>query len=132
MDIRKRSAAIIVNDSKLLMVKGKESGLIWTPGGRYEEGETDEECLRRELKEELDCDMVSHSFVLEHVGPAMSPMLESLSRGFVVEISGNIRPSSEIGDIVWMEKDRFLNDEYPINCQTEKDFVQKLIDRNIW
>lgn len=132
MDIRKRSAAIIIRDSKLLMVKGRKNDLIWTPGGRYEGNETDEECLRRELKEELDCDLVSHSFVFEHSGPAMSPMLESLSRGFITEISGNPVPSSEIGDIVWMDKKGFLSGDYPINCQTERDFIQKLIDRDIW
>jgi len=48
--------AIVIKDNKLLMVRkaGKD---IWTSlGGKPERGETDEEALLREIKEELDCD----------------------------------------------------------------------------
>jgi len=48
-------AAIVVEDNKFLMVRkvGKD---IWTDlGGKPEPGETEEETLVREIKEELNC-----------------------------------------------------------------------------
>ncbi len=48
--------AVVVKDNKFLMVRkvGKD---MWTSlGGRIEQGETEEECLRREIKEEFNCE----------------------------------------------------------------------------
>ncbi len=48
--------AIVIKGNKFLMVKkvGKD---IWTSlGGRIEEGETEKECLVREIKEEFNCE----------------------------------------------------------------------------
>ena len=45
-----RIAGIIIKDGKLLLVKGKGYEELWTPGGKIDENETDEECLKRELK----------------------------------------------------------------------------------
>lgn len=48
-------AAVVINDNKFLMVKkfGKD---IWTSlGGKLEHGETEEQALIREIKEEMSC-----------------------------------------------------------------------------
>ena len=51
-------AAVICEDKKFLIAqrgKTKEYGLLWKfPGGKVEEGETLEEALLREIKEEID------------------------------------------------------------------------------
>jgi 8-oxo-dGTP diphosphatase len=51
------TAAIIVKDSKFLICqrpKGKACELLWEfPGGKIEAGETGEECIVREIQEEL-------------------------------------------------------------------------------
>ncbi len=50
-------AALIYQDGKILFTqrqKGKHLPLLWEfPGGKVEEGESDEEALRRELEEEV-------------------------------------------------------------------------------
>jgi 8-oxo-dGTP diphosphatase len=49
-------AAVVIQDDKFLMVrkKGKD---IWTSlGGHPEEGETEEQALLREIKEEMGCE----------------------------------------------------------------------------
>ena len=52
------TAAVIENDGKVLIAKRKKgwrfAGKWEFPGGKIEPNETPEECLRRELREELD------------------------------------------------------------------------------
>lgn len=50
--LRPAAYAIIVNDSKLLLLKLRHSGKYHLPGGRIEAGERIEETLRREVAEE--------------------------------------------------------------------------------
>ncbi|HHY09929.1 MAG TPA: (deoxy)nucleoside triphosphate pyrophosphohydrolase [Firmicutes bacterium] len=53
-------AAIIVQDERVLLCQRKEGALAgkWEfPGGKLEKDETPEECLVREIKEELDIEI---------------------------------------------------------------------------
>ena len=51
------TAAVIIDSGKVLIAKrkppGKMPGMWEFPGGKIEKGETPEQCLRRELHEEL-------------------------------------------------------------------------------
>lgn len=54
------SAAIIMKDNKIFVTQrgyGKFKDWWEFPGGKIEEGETPEECLKREIKEELKADI---------------------------------------------------------------------------
>lgn len=54
------SAAIIIKDNKIFVTqRGYGEFKDWWefPGGKIEEGETSEECLKREIKEELKADI---------------------------------------------------------------------------
>lgn len=54
------SAAIIMKDNKIFVTqRGYGEFKDWWefPGGKIEEGETSEECLKREIKEELEADI---------------------------------------------------------------------------
>lgn len=54
------SAAIIMKDKKIFVTqRGYGEFKDWWefPGGKIEEGETSEECLKREIKEELKADI---------------------------------------------------------------------------
>jgi len=59
--MEKVTAGIIEKDGKILIAKrktGKCIGAKWEfPGGKLEDGETLKECLKRELKEELNFDV---------------------------------------------------------------------------
>lgn len=61
MTLQKVTAGIIEKDGKILIAKrksGKCIGAKWEfPGGKLEENETLEDCLKRELKEELDIEI---------------------------------------------------------------------------
>ncbi|MFH1253064.1 MAG: NUDIX domain-containing protein [Candidatus Uhrbacteria bacterium] len=49
METKTRIVGIIIKSKKLLMLKGKGFEELWTPGGKIEGKETDQECLEREL-----------------------------------------------------------------------------------
>jgi 8-oxo-dGTP diphosphatase len=49
----KSSKLVAVKRGRVLLVRRKRDGLWMFPGGRKREQETDKDCLRREIKEEL-------------------------------------------------------------------------------
>jgi 8-oxo-dGTP diphosphatase len=53
-----RAACLAVfKNKKILMAKGDDEEVFYFVGGGLEEGETDIDCLIREVKEEIDCDL---------------------------------------------------------------------------
>lgn len=64
-------AAIIKNDNKILCTqrdvsKNEEVSFKWEfPGGKIESGETQEEALAREIKEELNIDINIENYFME-------------------------------------------------------------------
>lgn len=65
---RQVTAAVIEKDGKILIAqrrKGRTLGGRWEfPGGKVEPGETPEECLKRELKEEFDIESEVGEFII--------------------------------------------------------------------
>lgn len=77
-----RVAGVIINDNKLLTVNTRQDDCLYLPGGYVELGETTEEAVKRELKEELllDFEIKQYLGVLENY-------FEVQKRGKVHEIS---------------------------------------------
>ena len=65
------TAAIIIKDNKVLITRrspGQKFAGFWEfPGGKCEPNETPEECLVREIKEELDVEAEVQSFFAENI-----------------------------------------------------------------
>ena len=63
------SAGVIWKEKKILIGQRPHQGLLgglWEfPGGKQEKGETLQECLKREIKEELDIDIKVEDFILK-------------------------------------------------------------------
>jgi 8-oxo-dGTP diphosphatase len=76
--VRKVVGAVILRGRKvfLLRKRARRLGNFWLfPGGVIEDGETPEKGLLRELKEELNCDVVSGS--MEKIGEFEGPGVPS-------------------------------------------------------
>lgn len=108
------TAAIIRKGSKILIAKrapNKHLSGYWEfPGGKIEECETPQECLRRELREELGIIVNVGSFFMEnehHYGDKIIQL-----KAYECEhISGNIILNDH-DQIEWVDTSEFVNFEF--------------------
>ncbi len=134
MKIRTRLAAIIIKDKKMLLVKGhKKFKEYWTPGGRPEQEESDKETLSRELKEEINVELVDSKFFKEYICDSpYIPDVKSISKVYITKIKGDPKPGAEITEYVWMSRKDFENKKYFLVDVTQKEIIPDLIKEGIF
>lgn len=133
METVTRIAGIIIRDNELLMVLGKKHKELWTPGGRIEPGESDEVCLRRELKEEIEAELLSCKFFKEYTNPSFyHPERTTIERVYIAEIVGKLKPDTEIAELVWITKEDFAKQKYPMITNDREKMIPDLISSKIW
>ena len=102
MDYINKIGAIIIDNKRILVCKKKDKYII--PGGRIEKGESDEECLRRELKEELDVGLISFNYFDSFEDEAaLDPGMIIEMKVYFVKIEGIPKARSEIENIKWID-----------------------------
>lgn len=91
---------IYIKEKKLLVVHPKGKNIFYQPGGKKEKNENDEECLVRELKEELSIDVILSTIKFYATFKAQA---HGKPQGVIVtmncytaEFSGELKASSEI------------------------------------
>jgi 8-oxo-dGTP diphosphatase len=102
--IQKVSLAVF-KENKLLCVRSKGNQVFYCLGGKVEEGEDDVEALRREVKEEIGCEMRVETEYMETFedtahGKENTKVQIKLYRGKLV---GEPIPSSEIEEIDYLD-----------------------------
>ncbi len=97
---------IYIKDKKLLGTRSKKKDVYYIPGGKRKEGEADKEALTREIKEELDIELVPES--LEFVNK-FKAQAHGKPEGVTLQITcysgnfkGEIKPRSEIEELIWL------------------------------
>ena len=90
---------IIIKDKKVLLVTGHNADFYWTPGGGVETGETIEETLRREIREELGVTITSLEPYYSYEDHDQNV------DNFLIEIEGDIKTGSEITGTTWYSSD---------------------------
>jgi 8-oxo-dGTP pyrophosphatase MutT (NUDIX family) len=99
-------AFIEIQEGKILSTKSKGKTKYYIPGGKRENGESDEQTLIREISEELSVDILPNT--KEYVG-TFSAQSDGTKEGITVimtcykaEYSGNLKANSEIEEIKWL------------------------------
>jgi len=75
--MKKATAAVVINDDKILIAQRAKDGFWEFPGGKIDEGETPEQCVVREMKEELNVDIKIKKFL---------GLIEGVYRGIPMEV----------------------------------------------
>jgi len=80
------------------------------PGGQLEE-DSDEECLKREIKEELDCEIAPDTikYIETYEDAAADPGKTVMIKLYEGELAGEPEPSSEIGALYWIGRNDIGN-----------------------
>ncbi len=108
-------AVIEDEDGRILLVKHvPERGGFWQgkwicPGGRLESGETIEEGIRREVREEtrLEIDLVTPLPPFDRVVSSNGKVsLHVIYIDYLARIAGGeLKPGSDVGEAMWVEKE---------------------------
>ncbi|GAI10596.1 unnamed protein product [marine sediment metagenome] len=106
MEIIDKLGWIYIKDKKLLGARSKGKNVYYIPGGKREQRETDKEALIREIKEELDIELITKSLRFINKFKAQA---HGQSKGIILQMTcysadfiGGINPSSEIEEVTWL------------------------------
>lgn len=100
-------AWIYIDQGKVLCARSKGKSTYYIPGGKRDQGETDEQALTREIKEELSVDITPQS--IEFYG-RFSAQADAKPEGTLVQITcytanytGTLAVDSEIEEMAWLD-----------------------------
>ena len=101
-------AYAVVENRRLLMVRKRYTAKFMFPGGKFNAGESDLDCLVREVHEELGCkvDTDTVHFLGEFMTQAANePNTQLIARVYKGQLLGDPAPSNEIEEIAWLSHD---------------------------
>jgi 8-oxo-dGTP diphosphatase len=109
--------AIIVDEKKRILIgqrpEGKDLAGLWEfPGGKLEEGETIEECIRRELWEELNIKADVHEFLLSVSKTYTHGEFKLMVYRVTLEDVENLKAQVH-QDLKWVAVDELKNYQFP-------------------
>lgn len=101
----RKSAWIYIKNFRILAVRTKGYSAFFLPGGGIEKKETFKEALIREIKEELNVDIIPKT--IKYIRAFKSPTYEDpknsdvIMRCFSARFNGSLKASSEIEEFNW-------------------------------
>lgn len=106
MELIDKLAWIYIKDRKILSTRSKGKDAWYIPGGKREQGESDEAALVREVKEELSVDLKRES--IKYLG-TFKAQAHGKPEGVFVQMTcytadfvGTLTPSAEIEEMSWL------------------------------
>lgn len=125
----KKYAAVIIDKGRFLIVKENGEDFWKNVGGKPEKEESAKQCIRRELKEELEVEAkkIRHYFTLPITFSVKDPTKKLRLILYCVKIIGEPKPNAEIEKIHWLTKEEFKNKKLKLTTQIRQYIVPKLI-----
>ncbi len=109
MNLIDKLAWIYIKDRKILSTRSKGKDAWYIPGGKREEGESDLQALVREVKEEMDVELIEDSIKYFDTFKAQA---HGNPEGVFVQMTcytgdyrGELNPSAEIEEMGWLTSD---------------------------
>ncbi|MBC6991908.1 NUDIX hydrolase [Hymenobacter sp. BT491] len=106
MKVIDKIAWLHLHDGKLLSTRSRGKDRYYIPGGKREAGESDEQTLRREIREELTVELTTGSLCYEGTFRAQA---HGHAEGTLVMMTcysaryeGILQPAAEIEEVVWL------------------------------
>ncbi len=114
---------VLVEDGKILLIRrGREpfKGEWAVPGGRIEDNETAEDCVRREMKEETGLDVEPVKLTGIYSDPKRDPRL-IIAAGYLVRRvgGGTARGGDDAAEAKWFDLDKM-----PPLCTDHRKIVE--------
>lgn len=106
MDFIDKVAWVYIRDGRLLSTRSHGKDTFYIPGGKREQGESDEACLRREIREELAVTLrpgTLHelgAFEAQAHGKPDGTLIRMVC--YMAEYDGELQASAEIAEYVWL------------------------------
>ena len=122
-----KAAGIIIKDKQLLFTRAEDMDFFIDPGGKIEDGETAEQALIRELKEELLINVAEDD--LEYFGEYSAEAANHRGKDVHMKVfivkkwRGTITPSAEIEELKW------LTSQLPADIQVGSIFGGKVLPK---
>ena len=120
---------IIYNEAenKMLLEKRTDNGMWCVPGGAIELGETLEEALRREVKEETSLDIFNPRLFevranVHMVYPNQDEVYYTDVVYLITEYEGELKPDAESKELRWVSLD-----ELPKIMPTQEYYIEKFL-----
>ncbi len=124
-----RASGIVIQDKKILLVTGNNRPFYWTPGGKLETGESAENALHREFKEELGVTITKTKHYLDYFCPAEEEEDNQPRQihAYLVEFQGEPKCAQEITSLVWASRDDIMNEKITLQSGIKNYLLPKLI-----
>ncbi|MGW6936278.1 NUDIX hydrolase [Lentzea sp. NPDC054927] len=98
-----------VEAGRLLVVRSRNKKAFYLPGGKIEQGESPEDALRREVREELGIELARPVVLKRYVAPAYGEgegaMVDMTC--FTAQLHGTPQPTSEIAELTYVTRDEY-------------------------
>lgn len=99
-------AWLYIKDKQLLCARSKNKDIYYIPGGKREIGESDQEALTREIKEELSVDLlpetIKYAGIFKTQAHDKPEGIQVKLTCYYAEFKGKIQANSEIEEITWL------------------------------
>ena len=100
-------ALLYIQDEKLLVARSIGKDIFYIPGGKKDPGETDQQALIREIKEELSVDLIPdtirHAVTLSAQAHGKPEGVMVKTTCYYADFSGQPIASSEIEELAWID-----------------------------